>query len=135
MKTRGSNEQHPCKNMSDISGKHSIKFNESKIKNPWHYNQDMINAVIGDNDLPEIHLDECRQPYKVGEEDEVATIFEYLLTQYDLRQSWKMYGECGEKAMKTELDQEHRMYALIILYEKCLQRQKRRRLLLHLFFD
>ena len=57
----------------------------------------MINIVLGDKELLKYTK---MQPCKVGREDVVATDFEYLLTQYDLRQGLKMYGECGEKTAK-----------------------------------
>ena len=66
-----------------------------RLKNPQYYNQDVINTDIEDRGLPEIHPDECRQSYKSGEKDVVAAVFEYLLTQHNLKQGLKMYGEHG----------------------------------------
>ena len=60
-----------------------------RLKNPRYFNDGMINAVMNDKDMPEMYSHECIKPKKTTEEDVVACIFEYVLTQESLIEGLK----------------------------------------------
>ena len=62
-----------------------------KEKRKRFKNQDMVNMIMGNQNLPERHAKEHRKAFKAAEKDDVATIFENNLTQCNLKQGLEMH--------------------------------------------
>ena len=83
-----------------------------KFKNQCYFKQDVVNMIVQNQHPPKRHSKEHRKPSKAAEDNVVVTIFEYILTQYNLKQGLKMYEKQEEQATEKELAQIHNMNAL-----------------------
>ena len=68
------------------------------MKNPKYYNNDVVNTMINNEDLCPEHTGVWRVPSKANEEVVMASILEYVMTQYNLKQGFQIYSERREEA-------------------------------------
>ena len=97
----------------------------------------MVNIIEGkvkETSASEENSIKNENPKECDDEDVVASIMHYLLTQYSLQQGIKMFREKGEAATTKELKQMHDMEALIPLNVQSLTDEQKNKAMALLMF-
>ena len=83
-----------------------------------------MNAIVGHEDEQKEEKDKIEMS-ESGDEEVVATIFKYILTQYDLKQRVNKFWKKAEDATEKELAQIHNMDALLLDANKLSEKEKK----------
>ena len=98
-----------------------------KSRNPRYFNSDTVNALMSDDNQRNIKANDEQEPQDAIENNETPLIFEYVLTQYSLKQGLMKYGKLAEQATEKELSLIHKMDALQPLDPKILTEEEKKR--------
>ena len=83
-----------------------------KSRNLWYFNQDTVNVLMSNVSQKNKNMNDKGESNDVIDRDVTPAIFEYIVTQYSLRQGLMKYGKLAEQATGKELAKIHKMDAL-----------------------